>query len=284
MKSKLFILFLLVLLLLPFNNQTVSADMGPKPDVSIEVKGLEGQTYYMTLLSKSDSLGPWSVDGEFENAPAHEKPIWEAFKSYQDKDNYNFINYYGNCSDTNNFAWGYWPPDQFKVLIYLPETNTFIVSSSNYERYAFHSNYTATVKDGTIVLEKIKTSTDEFLPFCVRILLTLVIELGIALLFYYRSKKQLGIIAMTNLFTQIILNIILFNMNRTGVSWFGFYLYYLLLEIAILIIEGFAYSLLIPRYAPDTKRRLYPWVYSFVANISSFGLGILLVKWVPGVF
>ena len=37
------------------------ADMGPKPSVVIDFKGLEDEDYYVTLLSKTDSTGPYSA-------------------------------------------------------------------------------------------------------------------------------------------------------------------------------------------------------------------------------
>ena len=38
-------------------------------------------------------------------------------------------------------AWTYYPPGDFKILLYYPETETF-VSSGIYARYAFDTYYT----------------------------------------------------------------------------------------------------------------------------------------------
>ena len=75
---------------------TARADMGPKPSVRIEFTGIEGETYYGTLLSKHKSTGPasaWNGSPEY----AHYKPgdegyeIWHKFVEYQDTDGYYFL-------------------------------------------------------------------------------------------------------------------------------------------------------------------------------------------------
>lgn len=59
-------IFCILVLTISFVPLPVNADIGPKPSVVISFKGLEGETYYATLLSKAESTGPYSVlkDGE----------------------------------------------------------------------------------------------------------------------------------------------------------------------------------------------------------------------------
>ena len=52
------ILCILIFILLPTN---IYADMGPKPSVVLDFYGLNSEKCYVTLLSKEDSSGPWSV-------------------------------------------------------------------------------------------------------------------------------------------------------------------------------------------------------------------------------
>ncbi|MDO4711855.1 MAG: hypothetical protein Q4A75_07725 [Peptostreptococcaceae bacterium] len=57
-------LFALIFCLLPVSGY---GDTGPKPSVQISFEGLEGETYYVTLLSKFRSTGPASAyDGSNE--------------------------------------------------------------------------------------------------------------------------------------------------------------------------------------------------------------------------
>ena len=60
MKRKVFA-FLLCFVLVMAMPITARADMGPKPSVRIEFTGIEGETYYGTLLSKHNSTGPASA-------------------------------------------------------------------------------------------------------------------------------------------------------------------------------------------------------------------------------
>ena len=280
--KRIMVVFLLVLLLLPISSKSVFADSGPKPDVTIDFNGLEGQNYYVTLLSKSNSSGPWDDSRGYD--PATGKHIWEAFNTYKDKDRYYFLGYYEDCSGKDSFTWGYWPPEKFKILIYLPDTKEFIVSTESYDRYAFHSDFTATITDGKIAVEKASIWPSEVLPFIARVLLTLAIELCIALLFSYSNKKQIGVITITNVATQALLNVILFSMTNSGTDWITFYSFYLLLEIFIVLLEGFVYMLSLRRYEVFTEKKSKPWLYSAAANITSFFIGLILSSLIPGMF
>ena len=86
----------------------------------------------MTLLSKEASSGPFGVyenDEETDHFNNEFGPdeVWKAFINYQDKDGFYFISYFQECTDT--FQWNYYPPNEFKVLIYFPESQSFITSS-----------------------------------------------------------------------------------------------------------------------------------------------------------
>ena len=88
MKRKVFV-FLLCFVLLMAMPITASADMGPKPSVRIEFTGIQGETYYGTLLSLRDSTGPASAwKGNPEYARSHpgdeEYDIWLKFVEYED--------------------------------------------------------------------------------------------------------------------------------------------------------------------------------------------------------
>ncbi len=50
--------FVIIVIIMPL---TAYADIGPKPSVVIDFKGLENEKYYVTLLSEVTSTGPHSV-------------------------------------------------------------------------------------------------------------------------------------------------------------------------------------------------------------------------------
>ena len=131
-------------------------------------------------------------------------------------DGYFFLQEWWNCSETNQLNWTYYPPSPFKILLYFPETDFFYVSPI-YERYAFDSYYTVDLSDYTedgISAEESYDYTWEGISLGARILLTILLELLIALPFGYREKKVLGFLAIVNIITQILLNVALVEMVR----------------------------------------------------------------------
>ena len=123
---------------------TAKADTGPKPSVRIQFKNMGDDLCYGTLLSKEKGAGPARVwDGTARNGQLYDldRNIWKAFVDYKDPDGYYFLQRGWTVSETGEIAWTYYPPEDFKILLYYPEAGTF-VSSGSYERYAFDTYYT----------------------------------------------------------------------------------------------------------------------------------------------
>lgn len=64
MKRKLLVLFTAILFSLTLFSVTVSADIGPKPSVSISFLNMGSEECYCTLLSEHKSTGPHSVSSK----------------------------------------------------------------------------------------------------------------------------------------------------------------------------------------------------------------------------
>lgn len=292
MKKHIWIWAVIIALLISALSVTVLADSGPKPSVVVNFKGLEQENYYATLLSDKDSTGPWSKSVRYETYYGDEA-IWEKFDIYSDVDGFYFLGCFLDCSDTDNFKWTYYPPSTFKILIYFPEYDRFIVSAGTYERYAFDSYYTVDATkldiqsviaaDEEISVERTYDFTWEILSLLCRLLATIAIELGIAWLFGFRMKKQIFVIGLTNVVTQTILNVLL-NVINYNQGQFAFILNYMWMELVVFGIEGFIYWKLLGRYEERPERRIHPWLYALTANISSFTVGMLIAKWMPGIF
>jgi len=291
MKKRICMWALVIALLLPVLSLPAFADVGPKPSVVVDFKGLEGESYYVTLLSDTESTGPWSTDKTYHAGYASEE-IWNKFRSYSDADGFHFIGYLEDCSDTDSFSWSYFPPGEFKILIYFPEYDRFVASADSYERYAFDSYYTADTNDLDILSVTESTELDvrrtydftwELVSLLCRILVTIAVELGLALLFGLRAKKQIRLIVLTNIATQTVLNILLNIINyRYGLLAFIFN--YVWMEIAVFIIEGLVYRKRLSRFDTRPDRKIHPWLYALAANILSFAVGLLIVRWLPGIF
>lgn len=285
MKKRITSVLLIMLLLLPLFCFSASADTGPKPSVTINIKGIKNETYYVTLLSEEEGTGPWYVDDTYYESFGP-KDIWKVFCDYKDSDGYYFINCFADCTETDSFLWSYYPPEKFKVLIYLPESDEFI-ESGIYERYSFHTNYTMDLSgadlNSPVPLSKSLHYSQEILSFACRALICLAAEMLVALFFGLTAKKQLKIIFWTNLVTQILLNCALFGIGmrqgpREEIVWF------IMLEIAIFVIESVIYALTLKKRAKNPEKKIRPWAYSLCANAFSLVLGFVIANMLPSMF
>lgn len=274
-----------------------SADIGPKPSVVIDFEGLSGEQYYVTLMSSVKSTGPYSVLDESQDYLRRSSPgdkgydIYLKFVEYTDKDGYYFLQFFQNCSDNHQFSWGYYPPQNFKILLYFPESGSFSVSPV-YERYAFDSYYTVDatglVNGGEITAQVITAKksydfTNEIISLLVRIVLTIALELLIAFLFVFRSKRQLLFIIFVNAATQIALNVAL-NLINYKLGAMAFAIFYVLLELLVFVIETVLFSTLLGKFSDSRVSKRRAVTYAFVANLASFAAGFGLAYVIPGVF
>lgn len=266
------------------------ADSGPKPSVRIEFTHLPDEPFYGTLLSERDSTGPASAWDGKEPYPDYRgnaggEEIWKVFLSYEDTDGYYFLQEWWDCSDDGELNWTYYPPSPFKILLYFPESDTFCVSPI-YEKYAFDSYYKVNLKgweDGTIEATTNYHYAREIFSLIARIIVTILIELGIALLIGYREKKLFTFIAVVNIITQVILNVSL-NVINFNFGPRAFLIVYVLLEIVVLLVEVGLYSLLLQKFSDKPQSRKKASGYAIAANIVSFIAGIWLAVLIPGMF
>ena len=281
--------FLFCLILIISLPVTAKADIGPKPSVRITFTGIEGETYYGTLLSERRSTGPATAWNGYEDyrdwKPENEKPIWEKFISYEDTDGYYFLQEWWDCSETNQLNWTYYPPNPFKILLYFPETDSFYVSNI-YERYAFDSYFTVDLSAYATTPITARQSYDytwELISLGARIVLTIVLELAIALVFGYREKKALSFLAIINVITQVTLNVALNIINYKSGSM-GFTFAFICMEILVFAIEAISYKALLHRFSEKEKVEHRGVTYALVANTASFAIGLWLAHLIPGIF
>lgn len=286
-------LLLCIFLLLNIFSVKVHADIGPKPSVVIDFKGLEGEDYYVTLLSMTESTGPYSALSFGSGYARYEEgdegySIFLKFVKFKDEDGFYFLQFFQNCSESQQFSWRYYPPKEFKILLYFPETDRFIISDESYQRYAFDSYFIAKISSlsenqSNIVLEKSYNYKNEVISMVIRIILTFIVEIGIALLFVFRQRKQITFIILVNIITQISLNLALNIINyRSGQMAFVFF--YILLEMAVFLVEGTLYNFYLKKHSEKRISSWKPWIYSLLANAASFALGLKLAQMIPGIF
>lgn len=287
-----FLCFSLIFMLHPI---TASADIGPKPSVRITFENMGDEVCYGTLLSKNSSTGPsFAWDGNKAHIRNYnlDMDIWEAFVNYQDTDGYYFLQEGWLCSETKQLNWTYYPPDSFKILLYYPETDTFVVSGI-YERYAFDSYFSVNMdgieigsveaQETILTADKNYNYTWELISLVSRIVITILIEICIAFIFGFRQKKLLSLITGINIVTQVILNVMLniINYNKGSIA---FVFYYILFEIVVFIVEAVLYGILFNRVSRTIVPKWKSVIYAFTANAVSFAGGFMIAKWIPGIF
>lgn len=291
-KSRLMGVLLCLLLMLAVFPVSAHADMGPKPSVQVDFENMDDRLCYGTLLSKTQSTGPasaWDGDEEHINTWGDDEPeIWRAFVDYKDSDGFYFLQWFWRCDETKELTWGYYPPQTFKILLYYPETGEFLVSDVC-ERYAFDSYFTVDVKTALTSAEPVLPTkhnydyTREVAGLMVRLILTVLIELGVAWLFGFRKKELLRLIVGVNVVTQVALNLLLgIVYNQQGPA--AFTLSYAVLEPVIFVIEAVVYCRLFRRFGGEEIRRGRIVLYALLANVCSFLAGLLLSRAVPAIF
>lgn len=278
------------------------ADTGPKPSVTVTLENQGDEICYGTLLSESKGNGPWVVwngtgSGEYakDEKEAEQRDrapyeVWQAFVDYQDEDGFCFLQFAQRVDESGTLDWGYYPPDTFKLLLYYPQTGRFAVSGVLH-RYAFHARFRVDLQNGAagrLQVRRAFTWSAELPSFLFRIALTLAVELGIALLFAIRGKKQLLCISAVNVITQLLLNLSLLPVIGPGLSpgvvFLSASLYMPFLELLIFILEALAYCLLLNKNTDRPRKPGIYIVYAFVANAASLVLGLVLSFCLPGMF
>lgn len=283
-KALILLFIFLLTLLIPI---TVSADTGPKPSVQVTFNGLGDAPCYATLLSKTPSTGPASVwsgkedEIRHNNAYEFDRKIWDAFTGYKDPDGFYFLQWSWKVNETKEFRWGYYPPSEFKILLYFPEQDQFR-SSDILERYAFDSYFTVNVASGQS-LEAVKSYnyTLETVSLVARIIITIALELGIAWLFGFRVKKELGLLLIVNVITQVALNVAL-NLANYHNGQQAFVSAYIGYELLVFALEAAIYCIFLTRNRERQPKECI--AYAFVANLISFLAGFGIAKLIPGIF
>ena len=266
--KKFLTLLLVIFSICSFFTRPVEADVGPKPSVKINVVNAPESSYYLVLLSDKDSYGPWAkIEDVNDNiSDENEKEAYAFFVSYKDSDGFNFI---GNMSNDlkgiDEYSWNYYPPETFKVAIYVPEDGSFYLSSE-VTREAFYSYYTVDCSKVSLDIKEDVRVADVLLNLLFRIVLTILCEVLIALLFGYRNKKELTLIIIVNIITQIVLNVIMSFFDYYG----GMMLWLILLpvgELIVIIIEEIVYLIGLKSHS---KWRAF--FYCLLANLLSCSL------------
>ena len=270
----------------------VWADVGDKPSIYITFENMPDVPFYGTLIVGTLPKGAiYAADSNeiewYANVPI---TVYDAFCGYDEADSFSYWHSpYENiflCSESGRLVLNYPSPDRFKLLLYFPETETYAVSDV-LEKYAHDATYVldfgGAVPTNGLPLD---VRAEYHLPsgiggLFVRMVLTVLLELGIAWLFRYRTKPLVTSIITVNVVTQLLLNmpLVFISFKLGGLAAF---IAYFMLEIPVLIIEAIAYAILLPDHRGGTWWKAV--LYAIAANLVSFIVGFRLSVYFPLIF
>lgn len=269
------------------------ADFGPKPSVVVEFENAGDQEYYVTLVAKEDKLGsPYSRITDEDEQHYVNIDVWNRFMHYEDPDGMVFAGNVQKLTGDGAYVWGYYPPSEFRVLIYFPDTDSFVESSEILEQYAFDSYYQMDFNDlpenwndavAAIPVTRKYNLLWQITAFLLRLAVTVAVECLLAVLFGFKGKRQMLLVLAVNCATQLAMNLLILD---ESVGLFVFYvLQYALIEVGVILAEGLVYCLALPKLAtPEQNRNIHPIAFAFFGNVASFLLGFLLSNWFPMLF
>jgi hypothetical protein len=272
----------------------VFADSGPKPTLEIVVENLNDSNYYLDLLGKEGEYGYFdATHGNEEYDNMHDQPIYK-----YDTDGWKAIHMRtwvlngkltGEPFETDKsgnvismkHSFGYvGVPKEFKIIIQRSDGSlqiSDIIHNNHFNsivHYDMKQNKVLSVR-GNILKKDIEFDSKFSRDYFVRVMLTLLIEILIAVPFFYKHLRRILIIAAINFLTQTLLTagmtidypiIHLFPFNT------GYYAVLVIGEILVFIAE---YLLYLKLFGKSEKRKIAE--YTVIANLASFIAGFIII-------
>ncbi len=282
-----------ILLFFILNCGIVFADSGPKPTLEITVVNLDDSNYYLDLLGNDAEYSCFIAANEWEEYKSmYDQPIYK-----YDKDGWKAIlmrtwllngKLTGKPAETDNngnvlsmkHSFGYvGVPKVFKIIIQKSDGTvqvSDIIHNNHFNahvKYDMGNNKVLSVS-GNVLKKGVELNSKFFMDYLWRVILTLVIELLIAIPFFYRKKKRIVIIAGVNLVTQTLLTFgmifdypLLYKMPFNT----GYFLVLMIGELLVFFAEYIAYLKL---FGKTEKRRIA--IYTLLANLASIAAGFAI--------
>lgn len=290
---KLVLIISILIFTLTLTVQTAFADTGPKPTLEIIVENLEDSNYYLDLLGKEGEYGYFSAtDGNKEYDNMHDQPIYK-----YDIDGWKAIHMrtwvlsgklIGEPLETNSsgkvirmkHSFGYVRvPKIFKIIIQKTDGSlqvSDIIHNSHFNamvHYDMKQNKVLSVS-GNILKKDIQFNSKLLQDYFFRIGITLLIEILIAIPFFYRRLRRIPVIAVVNFITQTLLTIgMLFDYPILHTFPFntGYFAVLFIGEICVFVAE---YMIYLRVFGKGEKSKIAS--YTIIANLASFIAGFLI--------
>lgn len=254
----------------------VSADMGPKPRLTVIVTNPPEGEYYLDLLVDYDLPLSDNLEGRRDTLDSvklsllenYRKNGWYAALAHGTRTPIwgSLTGEHGDGVVTHTFGY-FGVPDRYKIIIVTPENEvitTRAIEKKSYTSTVYYDYATGDITEET-GLTLAWTYTRQFL---MTLFPTIIIEGIILLLFRFKTSHTLGVFFFTNLITQAGLTLIM----STSLLKLGIYASYVVLlpvELVIIAVEVAVYALLL-KEGKNSKRV----AYAIIANVIS-GLALL---------
>lgn len=275
--KKAIIILLLTMLIMTAAQITASADMGPKPKLTIYIENPPDEPYYLDLLTQKPSENQ-NLKGQ-EKAALNQEMLNMLFSQ---KDEGWHPAYAGGTKtplsgkltgtpkeDTMIHTFGYYGlPDTYRIII-VTESGKIAVTEP-FTIKALQSSITYDYSTGKATIPP--TYLAYLVQFIFTFPLTILIEGAILLLFGFSLKKNWAVFLLTNLSTQIFLTATLGAALIKG-GTIDAILVLFPLEAAILLVETAVFSYFLS--GKSLKRKT---AYSICANLATFTAGFFLTN------
>jgi len=261
---------LLLLLFVPSLTSANSPAPGPEREFTLHLVNAPKETYCVTILTRE----PGATQSDLlRDVPPDQRKMVVALFSLKAEGWYP-VSEVSNSGlifqDGGSFRFGWQTVTQslkeYRIILVTVSGTVHVSNSIARRDYANEARYD--LRSNQL------TQSIDYWEYVKRVMIavgvTLFVELWLLKKFKFSNPRNRRIVIATNLFTQTLLNFILFvthyyEFSKADITWL------LILEAVIPIIEGFVYAKL---FAEGTvKQRV---TYAIVANLSSFAAGMLI--------
>jgi hypothetical protein len=250
---------LITIILFSFLAIDIKADMGPKPTIDIEIKGVDQPYYFDVLIYESNDIEMLTADelaDQIEFNYYQDDFPSDILNGYQDEDGYVSRTLYNGAPGTtrtfddleDTYRVGYFvAPEILKVVIILDDDTMFVSEIVERKLFQSYMTYDLTDVDLSFSQQDVGVVT-EVIPYqhvsislLIRVIITVGVELLILFAYGYRQKYSYKIVGFTNLVTQTLLTIFMALGYYAWGSFFGLIGVLFFGEILVFITEMIMY-------------------------------------------
>lgn len=265
------LLFVLTLTVVLLSALPMSADMGPKPSITIYVENAPDETYYLDLLIEQEEPNNRMSQEEIDS---YDPEMLAALRDYNENGLRAALSYgsavpiFGKITGkqvdgktVHTFSY-FGIPDTVKVIAVTQSGDIYV--SDSYEKTEYQAEYTldfqtfSLVSTGNPFVRLISQFASTFIP-------TLIIEFLILLLFGFSVKKNIISFVSANFATQIFLTFIYAIYYPSAGVFFINFAILPIVELLIIAVESVVYCLTFKE-----KSKIKRVVYAVVANLCSW--------------